>query len=532
MEALVPLLVVLPLGAAFVVVALASLPVRRSGTEGPGRNASGGSIARALIGPLAVAVLLMNLVIAVYLLTGDVGKIFVGGWGGARTLGIEMVCDGLSKFMVVTINLIALVSIIFAASYMRRYTKVWLFTALFLLMTAAMNGVVLAGDLFNMFVFLEIAAISSYGLVAFGCEAEELEAAFKYLVLGTVGSAFILLGVTILYSLTGHLNMAKVAALLPAVGQTGPAVLLAAAALIAGLALKAAMVPFHAWLPDAHPSAPAPISAMLSGVLIKASGVYAMARIVFNVLGPTHEYATILIVLGVVSMVLGMLLALGQWDLKRLLAYSSISQTGYIVLAFGVAAGLLASGGDRRIAALCVFGGLFHLFNHATFKSLLFLSSGSIEQQTGTRQLKQMGGIARRMPLTGFCCRIGALSIAGVPPFNGFFSKLIIIIALALAGQFTLCVIAVAVALGTLLMYIKVQRYVLEGDPSERTADAREAPALMGAALVVLAIICIGAGVAMIPLREYLFDPAGDILLKGTEALTEGAADALTGVGS
>ena len=508
MEALLPLLVVLPLAAAFAAVAMAHADVTKR-----------------LIAPLAVLVVLANLVISVALPhqpavgTGPL-SLFVGGWGGqeAGPLGIQMIFDGLSKLLAVTINLVALVSLLFAGAYMRRFTKVWLFTALLLLMTAAMNGVVLAGDLFNLFVFLEIAAIASYALVGFGCEAEELEAAFKYLVLGTVGSALILLGVAILYSLTGHLNMAKVAALLPKVGSNGPAVLLAAAALLSGLALKAAMVPFHAWLPDAHPSAPAPISAMLSGVLIKASGVYAMARIVFNVLGPTPQYAGILIALGLLSMIVGMLLALGQWDLKRLLAYSSISQAGYIVLALGVAAEVLSrSPPDRAVAGLCLLGGLFHLFNHAAFKGLLFLSSGSIEQATGTRQLKQMGGLARQMPVTGFCCRVGALSIAGVPPFNGFFSKIIIIIALALAGRLILCAVAVGVAVGTLLMYVKVQRYVLEGAPTQR-APVRESAWPMGVGMAILAVVCVLGGLAILPLKEYLFDPAGKVLLDSVTA--------------
>jgi len=520
---IVPLLVILPLGAAFLITVLANLPT------GKRQQRSG----RYLSLPLACAVILANLVIAVSLLRVDVQQpIYVGGWGPDKTLGIQLLCDGLTKLMAVTINLVALVSIVFARPYMRRFTRVWLFEALFLLMTGAMNGVVLAGDLFNLFVFLEIAAIASYALVGFGCESEELEAAFKYLVLGTIGSAFILLGVTILYSLTGHLNMAMVAAALQNIPANGPAVLLAAAALLAGLALKAAMVPFHAWLPDAHPSAPAPISAMLSGVLIKASGVYALARIVFNVLGPSPAYATVLMTLGAVSMVVGVFLAIGQWDFKRLLAYHSISQMGYVVLALGAGAAIIARtpagqalpAGDKLVAGLCLFGGLFHLFNHAAFKSLLFLSSGSIEQQVGTRQLKEMGGLARRMPLTSFCCRVGALSIAGVPPFNGFFSKLIIIIALVLAGYPLLATLAVLVSLMTLLSFIKVQRYALEGQPSGRAAQAKEAPALMGLAMVVLAIVCIGAGLAFVPLRQYLFDPAGEILMKGREALLMGAA--------
>jgi multicomponent Na+:H+ antiporter subunit D len=514
MEALVPLMVGLPLGAAFVIVAMAhAKPLAK------------------LTSPLAVAAVLANLVLAAALLSTGTIRVYVGGWGVAgSTLGIELVCDGLSRLMLITINLVALVSILYAGAYMKRFTKVWLFEALFLLMTGAMNGVVLAGDLFNLFVFLEVAAIASYALVAFGCESEELEAAFKYLVLGTVGSAMILLGVTILYSLTGHLNMAKVAELLPKVGATGPAVLLAAALLLGGLALKDAMVPFHAWLPDAHPSAPAPISAMLSGVLIKASGVYVLVRIVFNVLGPSAEYATVLMVLGGVSMVIGVFLAIGQWDFKRLLAYHSISQMGYVVLAAGVAAEVMSRAvPDRAVAGLCLLGALFHLFNHAAFKSLLFLSSGAIEQQAGTRQLKEMGGLVRRMPVTSFCCRVGALSIAGVPPFNGFFSKLIIIIALVLAGHPVLAALAAGVALMTLLSFVKVQRYALEGAPAGGAADAVEAPVRMCVALAVLAVICILGGLALIPLREILFDPAGEALLNATKALT---ATLTTGAGS
>ncbi len=506
MDAIVPLLIAMPLAAAFAVVVISQF------TSG-----------RRLALPLAVIVVAANLVVAAFLLRAGPANMFIGGWGAEKTLGIQLTCDGLAKFMLIVINFVALVSILYAGAYMRRFTKVWLFSALFLLLTGAMNAVVLAGDLFNMFVFLEVAAIASYALVGFGCESEELEAAFKYLVLGTVGSAFILVGVTVLYSLTGHLNMAKVAAGLQVIGAA-PAVMLAAASLMGGLALKAAMVPFHAWLPDAHPSAPAPISAMLSGVLIKACGVYALARIVFNVLGPRSEYATMLIVMGVASMVIGMFLALGQSDLKRLLAYSSISQAGYIVLAFGVAAEVMSQPEpDTAVAGLCLIGGLFHLMNHATFKSLLFLSSGSIEQQAHTRDLAQMGALAKSMPITGLCCRIGALSIAGVPPFNGFFSKLVIIISLALAGFGWLAAIAAAVAVGTLLMYIKVQRYALDGEPADPAADVREAPALMCVALVVLAVVCVGAGLAFFPLKEHLFDPAGKALLDATKALTMGA---------
>jgi len=305
---------------------------------------------------------------------------------------------------------------------------------------------------------------------------------------------------------------------------TGPEMLLAAACLLGGLALKAAMVPFHAWLPDAHPSAPAPISAMLSGVLIKACGVYTLGRVLFNVLGPSVEYGGVLAAMGAVSMLAGVLLAVGQWDFKRLLAYHSISQMGYVVLAFGAAAVVVSQGGSRTVASLLLFGGLFHMFNHAVFKGLLFLSSGAIEQQAGTRMLKELGGLARRMPVTSFCCRVGALSIAGVPPFNGFFSKLIIIIALAAAKLYLLAALAALVALVTLLSFVKVQRYALDGEPEGKAAGAREAPALMCVAMGALALICATAGVGAAFLYPRLFAPAADALLAGARALAAGGA--------
>ena len=185
--------------------------------------------------------------------------------------------------MLLVVNLVAFLVAFYSISYMEKFTDKPRFYCLFLLMVAGMNGVILSGDMFNIYVFLEIAAISSYALVAFGTEKDELEAAFKYQVLGTVASCMILLGIAILYSLTGTLNMADIANVLAK--NPSPNILIMVTGLfIMGFGLKAALVPFHAWLPDAHPSAPAPVSAMLSGVLIKALGIYAMIRILFNII--------------------------------------------------------------------------------------------------------------------------------------------------------------------------------------------------------------------------------------------------------
>ena len=505
MENLLPLFVVVPLGLAFI------LPVLKSWKRY-------GDLVADIAATLGALLLLVG---SAYLLAQERTLIYWVGLGhwDLPVLGINLVSDGLSRFLLFTVCIVTFVSTVFSVPYMKRYTSKPLYYSLFLLMVAGMNGVVLTGDMFNLFVFLEIASISSYALVAFGCEREELEASFKYLVLGAIASTLVLFGVGLLYGVTGYLNMGKIASVIGELGAGRHAtVLLAGAFLTTGLGLKAAMVPFHAWLPDAHPSAPAPISAMLSGVLIKACGVYALCRILFNVLGaPAYlsVFGTVLIGMGALSMIVGVLLAVGQWDFKRLLAYHSISQMGYVVLGLGVGGLALAKSPGSAAGGLAIFGALFHLFNHAMFKSCLFLSSGAIEHATGTRLLKKMGGLGHRMPLTSACCRIAALSISGVPPFNGFWSKLIIIVAVIQAGHYGLGALTVLVSFLTLVSFVKVQRYALHGDVPAHLGSVREAPGLMGLALVLLAFVCTVGGVGSLVMHERWLKPAQEALSDG-----------------
>jgi multicomponent Na+:H+ antiporter subunit D len=408
---------------------------------------------------------------------------------------------------------------------MKSYTGLPKYYSLFMLMVAGMNGVVLSGDLFNLFVFLEVASIASYALVAFGTDADELEAGFKYLILGSVASVMILFAVGTVYAVTGSLNMADVAREISVRfgGDMSPALLLAAAMFLMGFSLKAALVPFHAWLPDAHPSAPAPISAMLSGVVIKSLGVYAMCRVFFNVFGFSPDLPSSVIIadgiitFSVLSIVFGGLLAIGQWDFKRLLAYSSIGQIGYVTLGIGVGARVLATGGVRSLAALAILGGLFHLINHAAFKSLLFLSSGAIQHATGTRDMKQLGGVREKMPITGAATNLAALSIAGVPPFSGFWSKLVILVATLQAGHYAVGGIAIAMAFVTLAYYVKVQREVIFGSIKSAVEKAREVPAVMYVPLVILAVVCVGFGLLYPVVGYRILEPARDALLNGAE---------------
>ncbi|MBW2472369.1 MAG: NADH/ubiquinone/plastoquinone (complex I) [Deltaproteobacteria bacterium] len=468
----------------------------------------------------SVATLLANLatitllVLAIYVMTtGQMGIYKLGKW--SIPIGINLVLDGLSNLLLLTISVVSFAAMLFSVQYMEQYTSKPKFLSLFLLMVAGMNGVVLSGDIFNMFVFLEIASISSYALVGFGCEHEELEASFKYMVLGSVASMFILFGVGLVYGMTGTLSLADISR---AVQQTGfnNGLYFALAMFIVGFGLKAALVPFHAWLPDAHPSAPAPISAMLSGVLIKALGVYALIRIIFNIFGLTLPVGWILVTLGVLSMVVGVFLAVGQCDFKRLLAYHSISQMGYVVLGVGIGAVVLAQKKDPAWASLAILGGLFHLINHSVFKSLLFLTSGSIEMATGSRQLKQLGGLAEKMPLTRTMCTIASASIAGIPPFNGFWSKLLIVLAAVKAQFYSLAAVTVLVSLVTLISFLKVQRYVFLGQLPSDLSEVRESKGSMAWSMGVLAGLCAVMGLLLLwtPLREHILTPAVLVLVQ------------------
>lgn len=433
---------------------------------------------------------------------GRTGVYEVGGW--PTPIGIDMRLDALANLLLLAINLVGLAVALYSVDYMRRFSARVHYYGLFLLMITGMNGVVLAGDLFNLYVFLEVAAVASYSLVAFGCAHEELEASFKYIVLGTLSSTLILVGVALVYGMTGTLNMAQMASRIAETRMDAP-LLLAFGLFIVGFSFKAALVPFHAWLPDAHPAAPAPVSAMLSGVLIKAIGIYVLARLAFNVFGVGESELGLLRWLGVLSMIVGGLMAAGQNDIKRLFAYSSISQVGFMVLGLGLG------------TPLGLVGALYHLVNHALFKSLLFLNAGSVEYATGTRKLNELGGLNRALPVTGATSLVGSMSIAGVPPFNGFWSKLIIILACVEAGFYGFAVVAVAVSVVTLAYQLKVQRLAFfAAFPATLQSLPRE-PRLMSLAMILLAVGCIALSFAVVTgLRDpWLIGAAQQTLSSG-----------------
>jgi multicomponent Na+:H+ antiporter subunit D len=262
-----------------------------------------------------------------------------------------------------------------------------------------------------------------------------------------------------------------------------------------GLLIKSGVLPFHFWVPDAYSSAPAPVSVLLAGIVTKASGVYAVIRLFRDVFMMHAAIGNVLIILGLASIVAGAFAAIGQSNMKRMLAYSSISQIGYIILGIGTG------------SPLGFLGALLHFFNHATFKSLLFVDSAAIEMQTGTTDMDKLGGIAEKMPFTGISSIVAFLSTAGIPPFSGFWSKLIIIVAAWQVSKAS-AVIALLAGVITLGYLLVLQKKVFFGKPPEEMRNVKEAGGGIKAVQILLSAINVAAGL-IFPLVLLYFGELG-----------------------
>lgn len=435
----------------------------------------------------AAATLALSLLSAVTLMTVlEKGYASYALAGLPAPLGVSLFCDGFSALFLVTVNLLSLLVAVYSSGYMEKSHAEPKFYFFFMTLLAGLNGVLLSGDIFTSYVFIELTAISAYLLTSFEQKAESFEAAFKYAVLGSVSSALILFAIALLYSKSASLSYFDLAASLQTSGH-GAALNLITILFITGFGLKATLVPFHTWAPDAYASAPAPASAMFSGAVGKVLGIYMLSRLLFNVIGATAPVLYIIASLGTLSIVIGVTLALYQWDLKRLLAYHSISQIGYIMLGIGLG------------TPLGIMAGLFHLVNHTAFKSLLFFNAGSIERATGKKNLKELGGLSKVLPVTASTSMMASLSISGVPPFNGFWSKLLIIIACVTSQNYWFALFAVLASILTLASFMKVQRYAFYGYLKDSFAEIKEAPLTMTVPMIVLALLCLFMGCLLLP---------------------------------
>jgi multicomponent Na+:H+ antiporter subunit D len=338
---------------------------------------------------------------------------YLGHWRpvNGHVLGVTFAADPFGLLVALAAAVIGAILLLYTLSELGGLGRRELggYACLFQLLIAAVIGAALTADLFNLFVWFEVAALSSYGLAGFFLERPiALEAAFKVLVLTTLASFSVFVGAGLEYARHGALSFAQLHDALA--GHTSATDAIALGLLIAGFATKAGLAPFHGWLADVHTAAPGPVNALFSA-LMDALGVVAIARVVFQVYGVSSlPVLGLLMTLGLASALLGGIMALAQDDLKRLLAYDTISQVGIVIIGF-------AAGNPAGVA-----GGIYHLVNHAAFKALLFLAAGAVVHRTGLTRLSELGGLARRMPVATAAFVLGALSIAGIPPLNGYVS--------------------------------------------------------------------------------------------------------------
>ena len=371
--------------------------------------------APALITALTLA-LAMSISLLIQVAQGGNITYYLGGW--PPPWGVELKIDLLRVYMLIIVLAVSTWIMIYALKDLEHELKTemlgWYYS-LYALLVGSMAGITLTNDLFNLFVLMEICAISACAIISIKEDRACLEASFKYLILSAMGTGCFLLGVAMIYMVTGHLNYDLVSEALPKAVELYPNNMFAAAALfIVAFGTKSALFPLHVWLPDAHASAPSPSSAMLSGVVIK---IYAFALfIMFYQIFPRTLLDSIPlneIVLWLASMgiMFGSIFAMVQVDLKKMLAYSSIGQIGYVFLGIGL---------DDSMA---MAGGFYHLLVHAIMKSMLFMAAGVIIYSTGIRQIKQLGGIGQVLPVTMLAFTIGSASMIGLPGTGGLISK-------------------------------------------------------------------------------------------------------------
>jgi multicomponent Na+:H+ antiporter subunit D len=433
----------------------------------------------------------------IYLMIRSSSQVLTFYYGLGPPSGAMLEADIASLFMAAMFSGLGFAVTIFSVSYMKHDTGLPRYYSLLQLLVTAMIGVVFAGDLFTLFVFFETMAICAYILVAFRkSQWEPVEAGMKYVFMGAVGSTTVLYAISFLYGLCGTLNIGYIgqqmqgAASVPGITSLGTLLIVL---LIAGFGVKAAIVPMHTWLIDAHPAAPSGISAMLSGVVIETS-VFAMFRILFvDFPFATFDWQPVIGFIAIITMVVASISALMQTDLKRLLAYSSILNIGYIFIGFAVVTSTDLLGPTASF---------FQILNHAIAKGLLFLCAGAFLHAAGTRDLGQLGGIGKKMPWTALAFGIGAFAIAGVPPLNGFYSKILLLWSAAQLGGlmgYSLLIFGLFSSAISIYFYLRIVQVIAFGEPSRKLNDVKEAPKTMLIGMWILAALCIIIGVYPTP---------------------------------
>lgn len=421
------------------------------------------------------------------LATGPVSY-HLGGW--APPWGIEYRVDVLSGFVLVLISAVGAVLTPYAwrsvAREIEEDKQAW-FYCMYLLCLAGLLGITVTGDAFNAFVFLEISSLSSYVMIALGRDRRALLAAFQYLIMGTIGATFYIIGVGLLYLLTGSLNMVDIAArLAPVMAEHSRAVITGLAFITVGISLKLALFPLHVWLPNAYAYAPSWTTAFLSATATKVA-IYLLIRYYFSVFGVAIDMHAlpvndIIIVLSVAAMFIASLIAVFESNLKRMLAYSSVAQIGYITLGVGLAnqTGLT--------------GGLVHIVNHALMKGALFLAIGAIFFRVGTVRISELAGIGRKMPLTMAAFTVAGFGLLGTPGTSGFISKWFLALGALDKGWWILVFLIVASSLIAVVYVGRVLEIIWLREPTPAMANISDPPLSMLLPTLILAAATIYFG--------------------------------------
>jgi len=445
----------------------------------------------------------------------------------------ELYLDGLSAFFLCVVFLAGFLVSVYAAGYMKEFDdhrRGQAAPLLLNLLLLSMALVVSAGDMLSFLLGWEAMSLASYFLVVLDHEKKEArQAGIIYLIATHIGTGGILVAFLLLVRETGSFSFNGFAA----APVTDPAVLSAAFGFaLLGFGTKAGIFPFHLWLPYAHPEAPSPVSAVMSGVMIKM-GIYGIVRFLFYLLpSPPASFGATLLALGLLSGIFGVLYAIVQHDLKRLLAFHSVENIGIILIGVGGAA-LCRATGRPDAARLLLAGGLFHVLNHAAFKALLFLGAGAVLQGAHTRNIEKLGGLMRGMPLTGTAFLAGSLAISAVPPFNGFASEFAIYRGLWSAaggagtgGHFLLAMAGLALIGGlAVVCFVKVVGTVFLGNPrGAQAAAARDPSPAMQFPMGALALLCLGLGIAPSLVLDRLMDIAPALTAGGAGAAASRAA--------
>lgn len=413
----------------------------------------------------------------------------LGGW--APPWGIEYRVDLLSAFVLVLVTVIGAAIMPFARKSVAHEIdgdkQAWFYT-MYLLCLTGLLGITITGDAFNIFVFLEISSLSTYVLIAMGKDRRALLAAYQYLIVGTIGATFYVIGIGLLYLVTGTLNIVDIAARLgPAAAETSRPVLAALAFLSVGVSLKLALFPLHVWLPGAYAHAPSVATAFLAGTATKVA-VYVLLRLIFSVFGVAISFhslpvSEVLLTLSVAAMFIASILAVFESDVKRVLAFSSLGQIGYITLGIALA----------NVAGLT--GGIVHLFNHALMKTALFMSLGAVVYRTGTVRLQDLAGIGRQMPLTMTVFVIGGLALIGVPGTAGFVSKWYLAVGAFERGWWPLVFLILVTSLIAVVYVGRIVEVAWFREPSKFAASAKDPPWSMLMPMLALAAATLYFGI-------------------------------------